>query len=63
MRVDYGKLNDMTRAIYAAAFVKGLDEKRLRTGSRERRAAVQQVHEFAVLAVEAFTAATGDVTP
>jgi cation transport regulator ChaB len=58
MRVDYEKLNDLTRSIYAAAFVRALDEKRLRAGSRERKAAGLAAHEFAVAAVDAFTGAT-----
>jgi cation transport regulator ChaB len=59
MRVDHEKLNELTRAIYAAAFVKVLDEKRLRAGSREQKAAALQAHEFAVAAVVAFTGVTG----
>ena len=58
MSVDHGKLNEVTRAIYAAAFVRALDEKKLRAGNRERTAAGVAAHAFAVAALEAFTSAT-----
>jgi len=51
-------LSELAQMIYAAAFVRSLDEKRLRAGSRERRATAAQAHEFAIAAVEAFTMAT-----
>lgn len=61
MSANYGK-NEMTRAIYAAAFVRKLDEHRLRAGSRERRATAQLAHEFAITAVEAFVDVTESKT-